>query len=351
MHDTAALPLLIGLLATAGAMPLCRRLVLGYADRPGLAAQAAMPSVAGAGMLAGGVVALFYADATLSTLMVPLLASLALGSLGAGLERAELRRGARPWRRHVLLIASVAVMAALFGVVDPYERLTHPMHSLVIVLTLVTPYASARMTGLPDRPSTPSAVALAQGLLLVATVAVAALRAPGGPDGFTASPANAHLAAFVGVLLGALIYQCRVPWRDGAIASCSVAARLVLGLLVAWFAIDIGSGRPVAERVEVALLWILSVPVFEIARESMSAFRRESVTLDQSLHVGHAASPVLLVLATALSGAVGIALWLSGLPTLWIVAAWALALASWAFLPSPNRLIARAPARRDVARS
>ncbi|MET0507010.1 MAG: hypothetical protein ABWZ78_02360 [Burkholderiaceae bacterium] len=304
----------------------------------------AVVPVAGAGMMIGYVVALFYAEASVAGLRLLLLAGLGLIAIGIWIERIRTRTGDRPWHGPVLLFGSMAAVCALqLAVGMPLATEPRLPHWLVIVSAMLTPFAFVSMPWIAQRPSLPSTIALTQVLLMGLLMLLAsrldfvsAAAAVGATAVMLGPFEGPEFGAFVGTLLGSLIYVCRMPWRTAAIASCSVTARLIVGLVIAWAALAVSRDAHVSSiSVDTALIWLLAIPIFEFVGSAIAALRlapAQSAGLPPGTRVapsGADPSSTRMLLSALLLGAIGIGLWQGDLSANWSVAAWFAALLAY----------------------
>ncbi len=267
--------LLIAFVATAGAIPICNALVRKRIQREGAAAieGPVTPRVAGAGIIAGVLIALFYLEPTPALSVAPLLAAMALVVSGAWLQRHLLK--AQPGRnvdRWYLRESAAAVAAAALIFLPNAAQLPSFLLDGGLALplaALVTPLALS-LLGRPREvtPALPLGVALVQILMLTSFAAVisAGVASPAHGSAFPTSGFPSLALPTMGALMAALVYLCRTPWRAAGVITAGTGTRLCLGLLVAWGALRLRGDLEIVYERDAVLLWILAVPVFEIVR-------------------------------------------------------------------------------------
>jgi UDP-GlcNAc:undecaprenyl-phosphate GlcNAc-1-phosphate transferase len=125
-------------------------------------------------------------------------------------------------------------------------------------------------------------------------------------------------------IAGFLAWNTRLPpLRSQARVFMGDAGALMLGLALCWFSIDVTQGLA---RVlsPIACVWILAVPLLDMARVMfLRVLRRGDVFDADREHLHHLLlargvaphhATLLLVLASALCGAIGVLGWRLGLP-------------------------------------
>ena len=145
-------------------------------------------------------------------------------------------------------------------------------------------------------------------------------------------------ATTLGCLIGFLAFNLRTPWRRRASVFMGDAGSMVLGFLLAWFAIELAGERPSGLLTPIGAVWILAVPLLDMGsvmlyriRSGRSPFSADRlhihyILVDRGIPVGQ----VVMIQGAAglLAGALGI-----GFPFLGI-AEWAMFygfVALWAF--------------------
>jgi hypothetical protein len=246
--------IVIAFIATAGAIPLCRNLVGRLRGRADDDLQRVAPPVAGAGILFGIFIALFY-----------------FGSDPHG------------------------------AVTSVFDVLASPSRNLLLAgMALLTPVA-VFLLGRPQG----SGQALPLGLALVQLLLLSVFGALVAPDPTTWTPYKGFETVAlptIGALMAALIYLCRTPWRATPNISVGIATRVFVGLLVAWGALMIGAAPWAQAERTAALLWILAVPLFELLHRYLAASIRRPGLLPKH-------SPASILIFALAAGGVGIALW------------------------------------------
>ena len=141
------------------------------------------------------------------------------------------------------------------------------------------------------------------------------------------------LLVLAAAIAGFLAWNLRLPpWRPQARVFMGDAGSMMLGLALCWFSIDVtqGAGRTLPP---ITAVWILAVPLLDMARVMFVRLRRRADMFDadrEHLHyflvergVPHHAAALILIGASALTGAIGIGAWRMGVPE------WAM---TWVFL-------------------
>lgn len=131
------------------------------------------------------------------------------------------------------------------------------------------------------------------------------------------------LLLLAGAIAGFLVWNLRVPRRLQAAAFMGDAGSMMLGFALCWFSIDLtqGEGRTLPP---IVCVWILAVPLFDMARVMFVRLLRGGSMLDadrEHLHHllldrGHsvARTTAILIGASALAGAAGVGAWRAGVP-------------------------------------
>ena len=81
----------------------------------------------------------------------------------------------------------------------------------------------------------------------------------------------------VGALAACLIYVGRTPWRADPAVLVGMGGQMALGLLVAWGALRLGARSAGGVGATTALLWLVAVPNFELARSLLAWCTRHFV--------------------------------------------------------------------------
>jgi UDP-GlcNAc:undecaprenyl-phosphate GlcNAc-1-phosphate transferase len=132
------------------------------------------------------------------------------------------------------------------------------------------------------------------------------------------------LLLLLAAIAGFLLWNFRLPpLRRQARVFMGDAGSLMLGLALCWFAIDITQG-PTRYLAPIVCVWILAVPLLDMARVMFVRLLRRSSMFDadrEHLHhfmlargVPHHIVALVLVAASAASGAFGISAWHLGVP-------------------------------------
>ena len=300
--------LLIAFFATAGAIPLCGALAARMnKDAPLEQAAAAMPRVAGAGILAGAFISFFYLQPRPDLALAPLLGGIAATVAATWLHRRYFGRTGEDGYYPRAFAASMLVTLMVLLPEAAALRMAWMGDLALAAAAFLTPLAIGVLgrTG-PTTHGLPLAIVLVQlVLLLTLSLDVTAMQAGGAGD----QRLWQVTLPTIGALSAALIYLCRTPWRAGGVICAGSGTRLSLGLVVAWGA--------VALRAEdgphvVALLWILAVPIFELLRRCGSvALNRIRMVVGRPACVRRAAtlhSPSTILALTIAAGSLGILL-------------------------------------------
>lgn len=125
------------------------------------------------------------------------------------------------------------------------------------------------------------------------------------------------------VLLGFLVFNFRHAWRPRAAVFLGDAGSMMLGLSLAFIAIDL-SQQPTVQLSPIAVLWIFALPAIDtlslLVRRAMSgkgALSSDREHFHDLLHnagLGVTATVLLMAGISALLGGIGIAGWLLGVP-------------------------------------
>ena len=98
---------------------------------------------------------------------------------------------------------------------------------------------------------------LAGSQVLVALLVLAGVAASAG------SPWALELAIVAGAVAGFLVFNMRSPWRPRARTFMGDTGGLLLGLLLAWYAVRLG-GAPGASLRPITAVWIIAVPLLDM---------------------------------------------------------------------------------------
>lgn len=170
---------------------------------------------------------------------------------------------------------------------------------------------------------------LAGSLLLPPLLLYAAVAQAHG-DGRTAF----ELLALAGATAGFLFFNLRTPWRKRALVFMGDTGALVLGLLLAWYSMQL-AGTPGAPISPIVAVWILGVPLVDMSSvmllrvfQGRSPFHADHqhmhyVLLDAGYSVGQVVA--IMTATSAGFGLAGLLLHEAGAPE-WVLAATALAL-------------------------
>lgn len=125
-------------------------------------------------------------------------------------------------------------------------------------------------------------------------------------------------------IAGFLLWNIRLPpLRDQARVFMGDAGSMMLGLALCWFCVDStqGIGRSLPP---IVCVWILAVPLLDMARVMFQRLRRRADVLDadrEHLHhlllargIAPHTAALVLIGASALTGAIGVGAWRLGLP-------------------------------------
>jgi hypothetical protein len=282
--------LLIAFFATAGAIPLYGALAARMTKDAPLEQSAALtPRVAGAGILSGAFLSFFYLQPAAAIPIVPLLAGIAAIVAATWLHR---RYVARTYLDGYYPRAFAASMLVTMLVLLPEARGLQPSYLgdlALVAAAFLTPLA----IGVLGRTA-PTSHGLPLSLVLVQLVMLLVLSLIAYP--MTAAEAGEErlfqvALPIIGALAAALIYLCRTPWRSAGVICAGSGTRLSLGLVVAWGAMTL---RTEEGPHVVALLWILSVPIFEL-------LRRVAIVAVHRIRAGWSGRPYARRMAAGLS--------------------------------------------------
>lgn len=331
--------LLVAVFASAGAIPLIRSAYLILRRKR---AEEWAPEVAGFGVAIGSSVSIFYLGSITSEPWGLLLAFGAIGLIGVGrlwhrADEVSLRSASRLPGVAVVSLFSVALL------ILPVPLLTLEWSIAKVMLfiwILITPFALHSLhswRGENGAGALPVSVVVCQILLLLVV----------GIEGESGAPGSAALSLFAavavpvsGALVGSLLYLYPMPWRRKAAVSAGIATPLCLGTLVSWGAVQLGfDSTQNSAAGPVALLWILSGPVFELFRRTavgglpvFSSGRRSSVAAGRmSRHAEH--NPTSIVVSAVIFGVIGILLLRLRVPEAWALLALLPALVAYMLAP------------------
>lgn len=164
---------------------------------------------------------------------------------------------------------------------------------------------------------------LAGGLVMVALLWLGFVAAVSGLNGFSV-PMLVTLACCIA---GFLIFNMRNPWRRKASIFMGDAGSLMLGFALAWFAIFV-SQTPTADIPPMTIAWILALPIFDTVTVIMRRLMRGASPFQPARdHIHHilirarvngCETTYVLVVTSAIYGAIGVTGWLLGLPE-WVL--------------------------------
>ncbi len=162
---------------------------------------------------------------------------------------------------------------------------------------------------------------LAGGLTLISLLGFAAL--------FVAMKLPSHLlivSILIGAIVGFLCFNLRNPLRPQANVFLGDAGSMALGFALCWFAVSL-TRAPTTRVPPIAIVWLVAVPLIDmgvvILRRALSG--RSPLAADREhLHhlllrsgLSYAATTWTLLIAAALSAAVGLAIWKYGVRDSW----------------------------------
>jgi UDP-GlcNAc:undecaprenyl-phosphate GlcNAc-1-phosphate transferase len=137
-------------------------------------------------------------------------------------------------------------------------------------------------------------------------------------------PAETLLVLVLGcIVLGFLVFNFRHAWRPRAAVFLGDAGSMMLGLSLAFIAIDL-SQQPVMQLSPIAVLWIFALPTIDTlsllvrraisGKGALSSDREHFHDLLHNAGLGVTATVLLMAGISAVLGGVGIAGWLLGVP-------------------------------------
>ena len=308
--------LLIAFFATLGAIPMCRRHQQRSAPPSGgVDATRSIPRGAGAGMLAGVMVSLFYMDQGFPVGTDAVGGGLLLILVGAWRERQHATRarfyGPVPFEFGASVLAGVVLLLSA-PLHDFYSSLAA---GVFVALILTTPASLSLLSH--SSLASPALPPVIVGIQLVLLAMVGYVTPATSSTEF-----NLIAPPLLGALMGVMLYLLRMPWRSEAAIALGSGARLCLGFVVAWAAVKLMSTGTTASPL-VAVIWILSPPIFESIRvlaASSIEFARGPSAENRGVRPADY-SPVVVAILAALLGGTGILLHLQGLPATWSLAA------------------------------
>lgn len=322
MFSYALASSLIAFIATAGAIPLFRSLSRPFqSDRNAESPQVApAPRAAGAGVLFGVMISLFYLDSSPGSATELLVAGLILVLIGSWLERTSPRHLSPAGHFAIETLASAIVVIVLLFFVSPAEAIQWSLVTfLLILMVVVTPLAVSRLErSALATAALPAAVVLIQ-LLLLALISALDANDMGG------SALHKDIRIIVlptaGGLIAALIYLSRMPWRSHIGTTTGLATRLCLGLVVSWGALSLAAGFSAQETRAAPLLWVLALPVFELVRShalpALRSLLRKTTTMSDYAPSGIGYPPASMCIFALILGATGIVLRHLDVPGFW----------------------------------
>ncbi len=163
------------------------------------------------------------------------------------------------------------------------------------------------------------------------------------------TPVPAWVALLAACLAGFLVFNLRLPGRSQARLFMGDAGSMMLGIALTWIAVVLTqSGEPAAAVPPMVAVWILAVPLADMARVMASRVRRGGSMLDAGRdHLHHLlqargqtpnAVVAIIVAASLVCGGGAILAWRAGVPDWVLFGAFLAALASYyAALRAPYR--------------
>lgn len=131
------------------------------------------------------------------------------------------------------------------------------------------------------------------------------------------------LVVLMGAVLGFLLFNAPHPWHGRRRTFMGDAGSLVLGFVVAWFAVEL-TQRPGLQVAPVVMLWVTAVVLFDVFTVTVRRLirRRDPAAPDRAhLHhlllrrgLGPRVALTVILLAAVVLGAVGTLLWRAGVP-------------------------------------
>lgn len=135
------------------------------------------------------------------------------------------------------------------------------------------------------------------------------------------------LALVAAAIAGFLVWNIRFPGRKQARIFMGDAGSMMLGLALCWFTIDLTQG-PGRHMPPIACVWILALPLLDMARVMFVRFlRRESMFDADRQHLHHSllargyspqATTWILIGTSAVLGGIGVGGWRAGVPD-WVM--------------------------------
>ena len=273
MGTFALASLVIGLFGTLGAIHLLRMVASAGSGAP--APESITPdsgaiqrSAGGLGMLMGIAVASFYMDPWPYSAKGLVYASMFFVLAGAWLER----KGSLEQKPLFMVVCGlVGTLVSTWFALD-YLDWSLVIWSVGFVLllcsALLAPFATAMLPqSSRATPALPSLLVLVEVSLLLLFGAVSAVE----HDRYALFAEFAVVAMpAVGAILACLIYVARMPWRARPAVLIGMGGHMALGLLVAWGVLRLGARSAGGAGATTALLWLVSVPFFELARGAIA---------------------------------------------------------------------------------
>lgn len=275
MGAFALASLVIGLFGTLGAIHLLRMAVAAAEGSDDLTTASATPdsgalrcSAGGLGMLAGISIASFYMDPWPHSAKGLVYAAILLVIAGTWMER----KGSLEHRPLVMAVCGLlGTLVSTWFALD-YLDWNQVIWSVGFVLLLcaasLAPFATAMLPqSSRATPALPSLLVLIEVTLLLFFGAISAFEFERqvlfGEFAVVALPA-------LGAILGSLTYVARLPWRARPAVLVGIGGHMALGLLVAWGVLRLGARSAGGTGATTALLWLVAVPFFELARGAIA---------------------------------------------------------------------------------
>lgn len=320
--STALWAPLAAFLITALAIGLLRPLAMriGLTDKPGQRKQhqGEVPLVGGLACFIGASVALFvgvllgFPAASNEVLLAWFAASFLLVAVGA----CDDLTGLSPMVRFAAEIAAVLIMIYGGNVVLNNLGWITPGERLVSLGALAMPFTVFAAVGIIN------AFNMCDGLDgLSGNLALVTLLALGIADGIWGAGSHVALINVIsGAIAGFLLFNQRMHWRSKAMVFLGDAGSMMLGLMLAWSAIEMSQG---AERAlsPAATLWFLMIPVYDTVRVMLRRMvRGRSPFAADNFHLHHllircglSVSEAIAVICTLAALGAGIGLLTHGL--------------------------------------